>query len=226
MIALAIAVKGRTSVFQDVIHTLASQTVARRLNILILDGNPMQDVFHPPASQGIFSSLRVWREEDVIGKEGRGRWPVLYNFLLRQTADPYLTYWSDVFPDHRECFEIAMGHLDTAPQLGGICFPWRDGSGSRSHIYRTERHNQPLVNFGLLRRTAFEEVGMLDERFHFYYGDQDLSLRLWKKGWPLAAPDEDQTLTVTHYSGEKADNVYRLPDWVAKDRSTFHQIWG
>jgi len=38
----------------------------------------------------------------------------------------------------------------------------------------------------LLRRSAFEEIGGFDERFFFYYDDQDFCRRLVEAGWGIA----------------------------------------
>ena len=224
MIAVAIGIKGRQAIFREVVAALARQSAARSINLLLLDGSETE-VFRPGSEVEAFASIRMWRESEVIHPDLRGRWPALYNFLLNQTTDPYLCYWSDVTPDHPRCFQSAATLLAQKPKLGAVCYPWRNGSGARLHIYRTERFDQPLLNFGLVRREAFRDVGGLDERYHFYYADQDFSLRLWKKGWEVDATERDG-LAVTHLLGEKSDNLYRQPEWTAMDRSTFHDTWG
>ena len=37
----------------------------------------------------------------------------------------------------------------------------------------------------LLRKTALDEVGLLDERFYMYFEDEDLCCRMWQKGWKV-----------------------------------------
>jgi hypothetical protein len=58
----------------------------------------------------------------------------------------------------------------------------------------------------LLRRTALEQVGVLDERFFVYFEEVDLCLRLRQAGWKvLFVP----TAQVVHHGGQSAHQVLR-----------------
>jgi GT2 family glycosyltransferase len=46
----------------------------------------------------------------------------------------------------------------------------------------------------LIRRTAIEDVGMLDEDFFLYWEDTEFCLRLRKKGWRIAAASDSRVL--------------------------------
>jgi N-acetylglucosaminyl-diphospho-decaprenol L-rhamnosyltransferase len=48
----------------------------------------------------------------------------------------------------------------------------------------------------VLRRSAFDDVGGLDERFLLYFEDVDLCVRLRDRGWDVVV---DPTVTVSHY---------------------------
>lgn len=37
----------------------------------------------------------------------------------------------------------------------------------------------------LLRKTALDQVGLMDERFHLYFEDEDLCCRMWRAGWKV-----------------------------------------
>ena len=58
----------------------------------------------------------------------------------------------------------------------------------------------------LVRRTAFEQVGGMDERFFLYWEDADLCRRLGQKGWrTVYFPDA----TIVHAGGRSSIHVYR-----------------
>ncbi|MGB9613004.1 MAG: glycosyltransferase family 2 protein [Candidatus Margulisiibacteriota bacterium] len=38
----------------------------------------------------------------------------------------------------------------------------------------------------LVRKSAIEEVGMMDENFFLYFDDVDWCYRMWEKGWQVA----------------------------------------
>lgn len=46
----------------------------------------------------------------------------------------------------------------------------------------------------LIRRTAIEDVGILDESFFLYWEDTEFCLRLRKKGWRIAAASDSRVL--------------------------------
>lgn len=61
----------------------------------------------------------------------------------------------------------------------------------------------------LARRAALDDVGGLDERFHFYYGDMDLSRRLAAAGWRQAV---DWDAEAVHLAGESTSR-HDQPRW-------------
>jgi GT2 family glycosyltransferase len=58
----------------------------------------------------------------------------------------------------------------------------------------------------LVRRTAFEQVGGMDEQFFLYWEDADLCRRLGEKGWrTVYFPGA----TIVHAGGRSSIHVYR-----------------
>ena len=53
----------------------------------------------------------------------------------------------------------------------------------------------------LLRRTALEHLGLLDERFFLYFEEVDLCWRMWQAGWRVMFIAD---ATVTHLGGESS----------------------
>lgn len=58
----------------------------------------------------------------------------------------------------------------------------------------------------LLRRSALEQVGLLDERFFVYFEEVDLCLRLRRGGWKVLFVPSAQ---VQHHGGYSARQVLR-----------------
>lgn len=227
MITVALAVLGRTELLIKTLDSLSRQTLAIEMNVVLLDGNDdrreVESAIRVDSSR--FNSLRVWREKECIPAEKRGRWPALYNFLILQSSDTFVCYWSDVFPDNEGVFGRAVGILSDNRRIGAVAFAWRDGAHAPYCVYRTDCLNLPLINFGLIRREAFLSVGGLDEGYYFYHADQDFTNSLSKKGWDIYADPTDPSLRVTHHSGEKSANPFRQPQWVARDVKRFQSKW-
>lgn len=72
-----------------------------------------------------------------------------------------------------------------------------------------DRAHEPDTLYGaalLIRTKAFNDIGILDERFFMYYEDMDLCRRAWKQGWRvLYVPDA----RVVHY--HQRESLIRYP---------------
>jgi len=55
----------------------------------------------------------------------------------------------------------------------------------------------------MLRKTAFEDVGLFDERFFMYFEDEDLCCRMWQKGWRVCYLNTAQAFHVHIAAGRK-----------------------
>lgn len=90
--------------------------------------------------------------------------------------------------------EALVAHADAHPEVGAVsplmCWPDGRPQGPKlGLIHFIHRQAVPMSWLPgtclLLRRTALEAVGWLDEAFFFYNEDLDLSWRLKKGGWRL-----------------------------------------
>ncbi len=61
----------------------------------------------------------------------------------------------------------------------------------KEHLLAEWNHAEPrpvdwtACACALVRRTALEQVGGMDERFRLYFDDVDVAFRLWEKGWEV-----------------------------------------
>lgn len=78
----------------------------------------------------------------------------------------------------------ALVHMSKLPRLMGGNQP---GSYTAAHIDEDETGLVDAVNgaFMLVRRTALDSVGLLDERYWMYGEDLDWCFRFWAAGWPV-----------------------------------------
>ena len=69
------------------------------------------------------------------------------------------------------------------------------------YLDENERQEVPLIDacFMLMRRTAIEEIGPLDERFFMYAEEMDWCRRAHEKGWTIGY---DPTGVTVHVKGE------------------------
>jgi GT2 family glycosyltransferase len=55
----------------------------------------------------------------------------------------------------------------------------------------------------LIRRSAIDDVGLMDEKFFLYWEDADWCRRMWKKGWKVIYLP---SVSVVHYVGKSSQN--------------------
>jgi hypothetical protein len=79
-----------------------------------------------------------------------------------------------------------------------------NGTNMNNFNYHTISKVDVLIGaFWLLRREAVVQIGLLDDRYFFYYEDEDWCKRFWEKKWDVIFfPDAE----IIHYTG-KSSNV-------------------
>jgi len=115
-------------------------------------------------------------------------------------ADGYLQYTCGQLPTiwNTTCRYMA---LDRALSR------WSLFSGAYMRHWEYDSHAEVgwLVGcFWLVRRTAVDQVGGLDERFFFYAEDVDWCKRFWDAGWKVVFVPEG---TATHFGGGSSANA-------------------
>ena len=154
------------------------------------------ECMHPGNHEGIYPGCHSWGE--------------IYNFGFKQTDAEWIMFGSDDIVFNEDCFTNAMKALRGQSDLiaGGMFYYRTFPSDPLFDVYGIDYTygHILMLNYGLLRRTTFWEVGGLDETYVFYCADGDLSFKLREAGKVLFPLPE---CLVTHYKGM---------DW----SSTFH----
>jgi GT2 family glycosyltransferase len=87
---------------------------------------------------------------------------------------------------------------------GGWVSRW---TGYSAHATAPAKSNRPLdfltAASMLVRRKAFEEVGLMDDRFFLYYEDAEFCFRLRKQGWGLGVASHAVVLHKVNASTQK-----------------------
>jgi len=73
----------------------------------------------------------------------------------------------------------------------------------------------------MVRREAFNEVGLLDENYFMYVEDIDLCYQMWKKGWKVFYNPYAEIL---HYAG-KSTHVGATAASIRMQKSIFYFFW-
>lgn len=76
--------------------------------------------------------------------------------------------------------------LKQKEKIGGIAFYWRNWPEDKYYFVGKTLGDKMVINHGLYLTKALKEVDYLDEKIiNFYYGDGDLSLKIWNAGYKI-----------------------------------------
>jgi GT2 family glycosyltransferase len=143
--------------------------------------------------------------------------------LLNPDGSPQSGCTNKQFPNLRNTIfaELLPGHmLRRSRTAREKVLGWKDANQS------TEDAESLIGACLMVRRAALEQVGLLDESFHFFLEDTDLCYRLREGGWRLHYLAE---ATVVHYGSASFRALSRPRAAVLWYRSTllfFNKHWG
>lgn len=156
------------------------------------------------------------------------------NIGIRHSSGNVLVMNDDVRFTHSQTIDVLEYALKVRPDIGIISPRIHGGIGNAVQAGaqpRTLTYSEAGLCFVcvLIRREVIEDIGLLDERFIWYGGeDRDYSWRAQAAGWKLAATGEAQ---VWHGHTRPCSNSYlRRPETMEemdrKSRELFVEKWG
>jgi glycosyltransferase involved in cell wall biosynthesis len=115
----------------------------------------------------------------------RRSWGYFMNLGFKSAEGKYICMVSDDCWIHPGAIMYGY-HLmegDTEALIAGCAFPFRNSLIDNYFMVYRAFGDKILINHGLYRKSALQEIGWIDEKnFKFYLADSDLSLRIWEKG--------------------------------------------
>jgi len=190
-ISIVIGTLNRKRMLTKCIESIRSNGITVPYEIIAIDGGSDDGTAAWLLKQKdiltIIQHNRINRDGHMTMKRS---WGYFMNLGFKLSAGKYVCMLSDDCYIHRDAIMNGY-HLmeeDTEGLIGGCAFPFRNSLiDNRFMVYRAFG-DKILINHGLFRKSALQEIGWIDEdNFKFYLADSDLSLRIWEKG---------QTITV------------------------------
>lgn len=83
-------------------------------------------------------------------------------------------------------YNLFENKINSKEKIGGVAFYWRNFPYEKMYYVRQTLGHKLSINHGMYLKSALEEVGFCEEeKYPFYYGDGDLSLKLWHAGYSI-----------------------------------------
>jgi len=167
----------------------------------------------------------------IIREEQRQGFTKAVNRGFRAATGRFITWLNDDARPTHGTLDEAVSQMQSAKADVGLLALFHYYHGVRNVAYETTLHGKFFrllhvrgtlyANFGLGRRETFASLGFFDERFYFYGGDPDFSLKIWNSGLRvepayMTAIDHDEHVDARRSSEEdrgRADNESLFAKW-------------
>ena len=132
---------------------------------------------------------RIFRDEDIFKPGEPFSWSRLMDHGFRQAKGTWVMYASDDIVIHPMAFPLALGEAGRDESVGGITFLHRNTVEDYGGIFKDYGFDRigerAFINFGIIRKKAYQQIEGFDTRFLFYWADVDVCLQIWKAGYRI-----------------------------------------
>ena len=128
----------------------------------------------------------TWQGKRVDKKS----WGYYMNIALRSAHGDYVVMVSDdcllVKDSVMNAYNLFERETSLGNKIGAIAFYWRNLPYEKMYYVRQTLGHKLSVNHGMFLKKALEQAGYCEEdSLAFYYGDGDLSLKIWNNGYVI-----------------------------------------
>lgn len=191
VISIVIGSYNRKSFLRNTLRTVRENGISVPYEIIVIDGGSTDGTLAYLLSQKDVITIvqhnhGVWKGS-VIEKRS---WGYFMNIAFHASHGKYIVMISDdclVIPGSiTNAFNLFEEKLKNGEMVGGVAFYWRNLPYEKMYYVRQTLGHKLSINHGMYLHQALAEVGYCDEEaYPFYYGDGDLSLRLWDAGYSI-----------------------------------------
>lgn len=188
IISVILGSYNRKSFIKKTIQTIRKNGITVPFEIIVIDGGSTDgSIAYLTNQKDIITIVQhnhgSWKNKEIEKKS----WGYYMNIAFQASHGKYIVMISDdcllVPKSIMNAFELFEQQLYMKREIGGIAFYWRNLPYEKMYYVRQTLGHKLSINYGMYIKKALEEVNYCEEdRYSFYYGDGDLSLKLWKAG--------------------------------------------
>ncbi|MFC1894319.1 glycosyltransferase family 2 protein [Candidatus Dependentiae bacterium] len=157
----------------------------------------------------------------------RRSWGYFMNLGFKCAQGKYICLISDdclfVPGSIKNAYDLAEKNISEGQNIGGVAFYFRSWSDEEKYRINYTLGRKLYINYGLFLNDAIKEVNYIDEdNYFFYHADEDLSLRIWEKGYKIICSPNS---FVEHYMHANLDAIKSNHKNRISDYNNFLKKW-
>ncbi len=191
IISIVLGSYNRKSFLKQTIRTIRENRISVPFEIVVIDGGSTDGSIDYLAKQKDVITIVQHNNGKWDGKKIEKRsWGYYMNIAFKATHGKYIVMISDdclLVPNSIiNAFDLFEERIKQGEKIGGVAFYWRNLPYEKMYYVRQTLGHKLSINHGMYLRSALEEVGFCEEdKYPFYYGDGNLSLKLWRAGYSI-----------------------------------------
>jgi len=186
-ISIVIGSFNRSELLKLCIDAIRKELQDQSYEIIVVDGGSNDGALEWLTSQKDIISIIQHNRGEWGGKEiERKPWAYFMNLAFKAASGKFICMLSDdtlIVPGAiNEGVNFFEKKLDSGINVGAVAFYFRDFPKRKKYAVAMNLGNI-YVNHGLYLNKALKEVDYIDESYHFYFADTDLSLKIKSHGY-------------------------------------------
>ncbi len=191
MVSIVLGSYNRKTFLKKAIRTIRENGITVPYEIIVIDGGSTDgSIPYLTSQKDIITIVQhnngFWNNKKIDKKS----WGYYMNIAFQASHGKYVVMISDdclLIPGSvMNAFNLFERELAEGKRVGGVAFYWRNLPYEKMYYVRQTLGHKLSINHGMYLKSALENVGYCEEnKYPFYYGDGDLSLKLWKAGYSI-----------------------------------------
>ncbi len=190
-ISIVLGSYNRKPFLKKAVRTIRENGITVPYEIVVIDGGSSDgSIKYLTSQKDIITIVQhnngYWQGQKIDKKS----WGYYMNIAFRACHGKYIVMISDdclLVPNSvMNAYNLFEDELIAGNKVGGIAFYWRNLPYEKMYYVRQTLGHKLSINHGMYLKNALENIGYCEEeKYPFYYGDGDLSLKLWKAGYSI-----------------------------------------
>lgn len=223
LISFVLPSKNRASGLEAFLNSLKAACFGINYEVLLYAGDEIDIQYSHLIEQ--YNIKKVYLDKEIFERSQSFSWTKLMNHGFAQANGKWIMYASDDIVLHPLSVNFAL-QLVKDIKVGGISFMHRNTIQDYDGFFKEYGYDvygeRPFINFGLIKKEAFQIVNGFDETLKFYAGDTDICWRIIENKYKILP---SYYSLVEHINLEDKTKFMNSGKTYRADTFTFYKKW-